>query len=175
MLLFVKATEFIICAGVVKQCLQFIFLVRKAEKSNRLQMSLQRQQFLLTERSSPLSVGAAKGIKLSMVHGISVCSCVLVSFDIFKTMPFLHSGSQAPGEVTVTVITDSGRDLGFTFFKYVDDMEDLLKQLVKDRFLQARYFAMLSTEFAFGNVTSGSNISEVQGLENVPDHGKTAR
>ena len=175
MLLFVKATEFITCAGVVKQGLQFIFLVRKAEKSNRLQMSLQRQQFLLTEHSRTLSVGAAKGIKLSMVHGISVCSCVLVLFDIFKTMPFSHSGSQAPGEVTVTVITDSGQDLGFTFFKYVDDMEDLLKQLVKDRLLQARYFAMLSTEFAFGNVTSGSSISQVQGLENVPDHGKTAR
>lgn len=175
MLLFVKATEFIICAGVVKQGLQFIFLVRKAETSNCLQMSLQRQQFLVTEHSSPLSVGAAKGIKLSMVHGISVCSCVLVSFDIFKTMPFLHSGSQAPGEVTVTVVTDSGQDLGFTFFKYVDDMEDLLKQLVKDRLLQARYFALLSTEFAFGNVTSGSNISQVPGLENVPDHGKTTR
>lgn len=138
-------------------------------------MSLQRQQFLLNEHSSPLFMGAAKGIKLSMVHGVSVCSCVSVSFDIFKTMPFLHSGSQAPGEVPVTVITDSGRDLGFTFFKYVDDMEDLLKQLVKDRFLQARYFAMLSTEFAFGNVTSGSNVSQVQGLENVPDHGKTTR
>ena len=139
-------------------------------------MSLQRQQFLLNEHSSPLFVRAAIRIKLSMVHGISVPgSSVSVSFDIFKTMSFLHSGSQAPGEVTVTVITDSGRDLGFTFFKYVDDMEDLLKQLVKDRFLQARYFAMLSTEFAFGNVTSGSNISQVQGLENVPDHGKTAR
>ena len=138
-------------------------------------MSLQRQQFLLNEHSSPLFVGAAIRIKLSMVHGISVYSSVSVSFDIFKTMPFLHSGSQAPGEVTVTVITDSGRDLGFTFFKYVDDMEDLLKQLVKDRFLQARYFAMLSTEFAFGNVTSGSNVSQVQWLENVPDHGKTTR
>ena len=125
-------------------------------------MSLQRQQFLLNEHSSPLFVGAAIRIKLSMVHGISVYSSVSVSFDIFKTMPFLHSGSQAPGEVPVTVITDSGRDLGFTFFIYVDDME-------------ARYFAMLSTEFAFGNVTSGSNVSQVQGLENVPDHGKTTR
>ena len=96
-------------------------------------------------------------------------------FDIFDTMPVLHSGSQAPGLVTVTVITDSGQDLGFTVFEYVDDMEDLLKQLVKDRLLQARYFAMLSTEFAFGNVTSGSNISQVQGLENVTDHGKTTR
>ena len=48
-------------------------LSEKSKKSNRLQMSLQRQQFLLTEHSSPLSVWSAKGIKLSMVHGISVC------------------------------------------------------------------------------------------------------
>ena len=138
-------------------------------------MSLQRQQFLLTEHSSPFSVGAVKGIKLSMVHGISVSSCVSVSFDILKTMPFLHSGSQAPGEVLVFVTTDSGQYLGITFFEYVDEMEALLKLLVKDRSLQARYFAMLSTEFACGNVASGSNISKVQGLENVPDHGKTTR
>ena len=124
-----------------------------------------------SEHSSPLSLGTAEGIKLSII----VCSCVSVLFDIFDTMPFLHSGSQTPGLVTVTVITDSGQDLGFTVFEYVDDMEDLLKQLVKDRLLQARYFAMLSTEFAFGNVTSGSNISQVQGLENVTDHGKTTR
>ena len=138
-------------------------------------MSLQRQQFLLIEHSSPFSVGAVKGIKLSMMHGISVSSCVSVSFDILKTMPFLHSGSQAPGEVLVFVKTDSGQYLGITFFEYVDEMEALLKLLVKDRLLQARYFAMLSTEFACGNVTSGSNVSKVQGPENVPDHGKTTR
>ena len=161
--------------GLLNRAYNLSPLSGKPKKCNRLQMSLQRQQFPLTEHSSPLSVGTPEGISLSMVHGIIVCSCASVLFDIFDTMPVLHSGSQAPGLVTVIVITDSGQDLGFTVFEYVDDMEDLLKQLVKDRLLQARYFAMLSTEFAFGNVTSGSNISQVQGLENVTDHGKTTR
>lgn len=76
-----------------------------------------------------------------------------------------------PGEVAVTVITDFGQYLGGTFFEYKDEMEDLLKQLVKDRPLQARYFSMLSTEFADGNLTSVTNLARGQG--NVPDHGKT--
>lgn len=78
-----------------------------------------------------------------------------------------------PGTAAVTVITDSGQDLGFTFFEYIDDAEDWLKQLVEDPMLQSKYFALLSTKFAHGSSANTSNIAHGKGKRNLPGHGKT--
>lgn len=93
-----------------------------------------------------------------------------LSFNYFTL--YIYLGSESPGEVRVTVITDTGEKLGFTFFTYIDDKENMLKQLVKDRILQAKYFLILSTEFANGNLTSDSSTAQAQGQRILPDNGK---
>lgn len=49
----------------------------------------------------------------------------------------------------------------------------MLKQLVKDPMLQAKYFRILSTKFANGNLTSNSNIAQAQGQRILEENGKT--
>lgn len=49
----------------------------------------------------------------------------------------------------------------------------MLRQLVKDPMLQAKYFLMLSTKFANGNLTSNSNIAKAQGQRILEENGKT--
>lgn len=91
----------------------------------------------------------------------------------FNFTPYIYLGSPSPGKVTVTVITEAGKDLGFTLFNYIDDKENMLKQLVNDPMLQAKYFLILSTKFANGNLTSNSNIAQAQGQRILEENGKT--
>ncbi|XP_078354175.1 uncharacterized protein LOC144638793 isoform X1 [Oculina patagonica] len=79
-----------------------------------------------------------------------------------KLNPFTLAGTlpaaQQPGPVPITVSTQAGRWLGMTYFMYVDEIQEVLKQLVKDPALQSLYFAMWSQEHGiFGN---DSNIAQ---------------
>ncbi|KAJ7383810.1 hypothetical protein OS493_025681 [Desmophyllum pertusum] len=65
--------------------------------------------------------------------------------------------SQQPGPVPVTVSTQAGRWLGMTYFMYVDETREVLKQLVNDHALQSLFFAMWSQEH--GTFGSNSNIA----------------
>ena len=63
------------------------------------------------------------------------------------------TASQKPGTVPVTVNTQDGRLLGMTSFTYVDEIQEALKQVVKDPALQSLYVTMWSQEYdIFGNV-----------------------
>lgn len=104
-----------------------------------------------------------------MAHGTSVWFiCLSFNFTLY-----IYLGSQSPGEVPVTLITDTGENLGFTFFNYIDYKETMLEQLVKDRMLQAKYFLMLSTKFANEDLTSNGNIAQAQGQRILEENGKT--
>lgn len=75
----------------------------------------------------------------------------------------------------VTVTSDSGQYIGYTWFKYTEEeftMEELLKRLVKDRTLQSKYFAMLSQELIEESTASDSKKPEALGQLNVPHLGK---
>ena len=54
----------------------------------------------------------------------------------------LITASQKPGPVLVTVSTQDRRFLGMTYFKYVDEIQEVLKQVVKDPALQFLYLTM---------------------------------
>lgn len=70
----------------------------------------------------------------------------------------------------VTVVTQTGQRLGMTCFRYVDEMREMVRQLVKDPALQSLWFAIWSQEHGFfGN---DSNIAQVLGPLNVQDQGK---
>ena len=56
------------------------------------------------------------------------------------------TASQKPGPVSVTVSTQDGRLLGMTCFMYVDEIQEVLKQVVKDPALQSLYLTMWSQE-----------------------------
>ena len=56
------------------------------------------------------------------------------------------TASQKPGPVPVTVSTQDGRLLGMTCFMYVDEIQEVLKQAVKDLALQSLYLTMWSQE-----------------------------
>lgn len=75
----------------------------------------------------------------------------------------------------VTVTSDSGQYIGYTWFKYTDEefaVNELLKRLVKDRTLQSKYFAMLSQELKEKSPASDSKKPEALGQLNVPHLGK---
>ena len=111
-------------------------------------------------------------IKFRMERGTSIFSFVC-HYCLFNFTPYFYLASPSPGEVTVTVITDAGENLGFTLFNYIDDKKNMLEQLVKDPMLQAEYFLILSTKFANGNLTSNSNIAQAQGQTILEENGKT--
>ena len=80
------------------------------------------------------------------------------------------TASQQPGHVPVTVNTQDGRLLGMTVFLYVDEIQEVLKQLVNDPALQSLYFAMWSKQHGF----LGSNGNIAQNLDpfTLQDQGK---
>ena len=67
-------------------------------------------------------------------------------FFFFK---YYIAASQKPGTVPVTVNTQDGRLLGMTCFMYVDEIQEVLKQVVKDPALQSLYLTMWSQEHGF--------------------------
>lgn len=80
------------------------------------------------------------------------------------------SASQQPGSVPVTVNTQDGRLLGMTYFLYVDEILEVLKQLVNDPALQSLYFAMWSQQH--GIFGSDGNILQNLGPFTLQDQGK---
>ena len=82
----------------------------------------------------------------------------------------LTSASQVPGEVAVTVVTDGGKKLGMTCFRYIDEMREMVRQIVKDPTLQSLWFAMWSQELGF--FENDSNITQVLGPTDVRDQGE---
>ena len=77
------------------------------------------------------------------------------------------TASQQPGPVSVTVNTQDDRLLGMTYFMYVDEIQEVLKQIVKDPALQALYLTMWSQEHGFFGSDSNLDPSTLQ------DQGKT--
>ena len=79
------------------------------------------------------------------------------------------SASQQPGKVTVMVSTQDGRWLGMTYFEYIDEIQEALKQLVKDPALQSLYFSMCSQQY--GILGTDCNITQNQGVVSCQDQG----
>ena len=77
--------------------------------------------------------------------------------------------SEVPREVPVSITTDAGQQLGMTCFRYVDEMREMVRQLVKDPTLQSLWFAIWSQEHGFFG--TDSNISQVLGPLNMQDQG----
>ncbi|XP_068675763.1 uncharacterized protein [Montipora foliosa] len=77
----------------------------------------------------------------------------VATVPVHKLNPFTLSGSvpssDQPGDVPVTVTTQSGQRLGMTCFQYVDDMREMARQLVHDPAKQALWFAILCQEYGF--------------------------
>ncbi|XP_078354091.1 uncharacterized protein LOC144638729 isoform X2 [Oculina patagonica] len=74
------------------------------------------------------------------------------------TLTRIIPANQQPGAVPITIRTQAGRLLGMTYIMYVDEKQEVLKQLVKDPALQSLYVAMWSQEHGiFGN---DSNIAQ---------------
>ena len=67
-------------------------------------------------------------------------------------------------------MTQTGQRLGMTCFRYVDEMREMVRQLVKDPALQSLWFAIWSQEHGF--LGNDSNIAQVLGPLNVQDQGK---
>ena len=119
----------------------------------------------------------ANSYYLNRNHTIKVhCSscCLAVSFYIVDQTVFflliIVSASQVPGEVAVTVVTDAGKKLGMTCFRYIDEMREMVRQIVKDPTLQSLWFAMWSQEHGFfGN---DSNIAQVLGPIDLQGQGE---
>lgn len=75
-----------------------------------------------------------------------------------------------PGDVNVTVLTKCGKELGVTFFTYIDEMRVMVQNLVKNPILQSFFFSMWSHEA--GCLATGNTITQVLGPLNVSDQGK---
>lgn len=72
---------------------------------------------------------------------------LLISYSCSCNNCLLYSvASQVPGTVTVTVKGMTGNFLGETSFDYVDEVENVLQMLLRNRRLQARYFLLLAQE-----------------------------
>ena len=72
---------------------------------------------------------------------------LLISYSGSSNNCLLYSvASQVPGTVTVTVKSIRGSFLGETSFDYVDEVENVLQMLLRNRRLQARYFLLLAQE-----------------------------
>lgn len=90
-----------------------------------------------------------------------------------KTNPYVFSGfipaAQEPGPVRVTVYTEAGRKLGITWFMYVDEMREALKQLIKDPAQLSLFLTMWSQEH--GIIGSNGDVAQTLGLFGLPDQG----
>ncbi|XP_022800846.1 uncharacterized protein LOC111338609 isoform X1 [Stylophora pistillata] len=90
-----------------------------------------------------------------------------------KTNPYVFSGfipaAQEPGPVRVTVYTEAGRKLGITWFMYVDEMREALKQLIKDPAQLSLFLTMWSQEH--GIIGSNGDVAQTLGLFGLRDQG----
>lgn len=80
------------------------------------------------------------------------------------------SASHQTGDVPVRVLTAAGQCLGMTCFRYIDEMREMMRQMVKDPTLQSLWFAMWSQ--AHGFFGADIDISQVLGPVNLPNQGK---
>ena len=79
------------------------------------------------------------------------------------------SAAQEAGPVLITVYTEAGRKLGSTYFMYVDEMREALKQLIKDPAQLSLFLSMWSQ--AHGIIGSNSDVVQTLGLFGLPDQG----
>ena len=79
------------------------------------------------------------------------------------------SAAQEAGPVLITVYTEAGRKLGITYFMYVDEMRETLKQLIKDPAQLSLFLTMWSQ--AHGIIGSNSDVAQTLGLFGLPDQG----
>ena len=113
----------------------------------------------------------------------SVCLCV----NLYASLSFCYSikrvgvwpekkkgfhsipAAQEAGRVLVTVYTEAGRKLGVTYFTYVDEVRQVLKQLIKDPAQISLFLTMWSQEH--GIIGSSSDVAQTPGLFSLPDQG----
>ena len=76
--------------------------------------------------------------------------------------------SHVPGTVTVTVKSMRRNFLGETSFVYVDEVENVLQLLLRDRQLQARYFLLLAQEL--GNRSSSDPTDHAKEDKHPSEH-----
>lgn len=55
---------------------------------------------------------------------------------------------QAPGLVTVKVVSSTGSYLGETLFEYIDEVQDIMRQLVRDKEMHSAFFHIWAQELA---------------------------
>lgn len=90
---------------------------------------------------------------------------------VFKLNSFTLRGTVppylVPGDVTVSVETEFGEELGVTFFTYIDQMKVIVQQIANNPVLQSSLIAMWSQEA--GCPATGNSITQVLGPLNVSD------
>lgn len=95
---------------------------------------------------------------------VSVCDYLILTISNYA-LAFL-----VPGDVTVSVETEFGEELGVTFFTYIDQMKVIVQQIANNPVLQSSLIAMWSQEA--GCPATGNSITQVLGPLNVSDQGK---
>ncbi|XP_068728190.1 uncharacterized protein [Montipora capricornis] len=102
--------------------------------------------------SAEVSSGMAKfeGVDTVPVHKLN-------AFTLTGVVP----ASDQPGDVPVTVMTQSGQRLGMAFFRYVDEMREVARQLVHDPEKQALWFAIWCQEYGFFGTDVDSYLVQV--------------
>ena len=111
---------------------------------------------------------------------LSLCQsvCIFVILLLYKESRGLawkkkgfHSipAAQEAGRVLVTVYTEAGRQLGVTYFTYVDEVHQALKQLIRDPAQISLFLTMWSQEH--GIIGSSSDVVQTPGLFSLPDQG----
>lgn len=94
---------------------------------------------------------------------------MLISYSCSSNNCLLYSvASQVPGTVTVTVKSIRGNFLGETSFDYVDEVENVLQMLLRNRRLQARYFLLLAQEL--GNRSLSDPTDHVKEDKHPSEH-----
>ena len=94
---------------------------------------------------------------------------LLISYSGSSNNCLLYSvASQVPGTVTVTVKSIRGNFLGETSFDYVDEVENVLQMLLRNRRLQARYFLLLAQEL--GNRSLSDPTDHVKEDKHPSEH-----
>ena len=73
----------------------------------------------------------------------------------------------------VRVVTKTGQCLGMTHFQYVDEMQDMARQLVHDPAKQALWFAILLEEYGFFGFDS--DLAQVLDPQDMQFQGKNVR
>lgn len=77
--------------------------------------------------------------------------------------------AQKAGDVLITVYTAAGRNLGVTYFTYVDEMHEAFKLLIKNRDRHTEFFIMWYLEHGITGINS--NVALTLGLFGLSDQG----